>query len=412
MEEKIIYSKFSSERNQEYAIRTDIVYLEGEKYVKKSPLYHAGREHIKVMQENYVILASMYGNSNIAKCKLNNKNELYMEYISGKTLSAMLEECINNGQMKSFYDLLDKYVDFVKKTSHEQEALSNAGSEDFRSPKRISNIDLLFDNIIVRNGKFVIIDYEWLVPAIGYKNILYRAVELFFVRSQLDDFENIKNGIFKKYGISLADKNYEDMDKVLFSRVFNNASCRYQKQIISTFINHSMYDTVTIFAYQEDGYTCDNAIFLQAKKISEDEIYVHIDLPKQGIKSRFRFDPLEGSYCKFELLGIETDTDEYSFMAYNANFSQNNKYLFLTVDPIMEFVGSFEKATYFNIRYKLTVMDFDKAVRELQNTLEYAAKCAEYADGLLKKIQAIEQSRGYRALEKFRAIKSKVITQT
>lgn len=51
----------------------------------------------------------------------------------------------------------------------------------------------------------------------------------------------------------------------------------------------------------------------------------------------------------------------------------------------MEFVGSFEKATYFNIRYKLTVMDFDKAVRELQNTLEYAAECAEYADGLLKK---------------------------
>lgn len=409
MQEKIIYSKFASERKPEYAIRTDIVVQDKEKYVKKSPLYAAGREHIQAMQENYSILANIYGNSHIAKCKLNNENELYMEYIAGKTLSAILEECIKNRQVEKFWNLLDRYVNFIKEMSHEQKALSSIGVENFRSCKRISNIDMLFDNIIVRNGEFVIIDYEWLIPEAGYKNILYRAVELFFARSRLCDYENTKNEIFKKYGISLAEEKYEAMDKVLFSKVFNNASCRYQKQIISTFINNDMCDKATLFVYQNREYAYEDAIFMQAQNIGGDEYCISIDLHKYDIRSRFRLDPLEGSYCYFEILGIETDAQEYSACAYNASFREGNKYLFLTADPIMEFLGDFEKAAYFNIRYKLTIIDFDKAIQELKNSIIREQNSLASADALSKKIQAIEQSRGYKSLEKLRLLKRKII---
>ena len=116
MKEKCIYTKFAPERNKQFAVQTSIVVCDGIKYVKKTAMYSEAEQHIKAMVENCNILTDIYGKDCVAQCIHSTSSEMYMEYVSGETLSVILENLLSEKQYDEFYDLINKYVLFIKKS--------------------------------------------------------------------------------------------------------------------------------------------------------------------------------------------------------------------------------------------------------------------------------------------------------
>lgn len=120
------------------------------------------------------------------------------------------------------------------------------------------------------------------------------------------------------------------------------------------------------------------------------------DLCKEG---KFRFDPLEGRYCKIELINVVTDGDNCRLRQSNALYTDGNLHYFCTTDPIFEFEGDFIKATYIEFEYRIIKFTFKELFRLLKATkLENS--------NLYQELSAIKLSRGYKYLEKMRKIKN------
>lgn len=222
------FANFTNSRKNRFAVCTTIYEKNEKKYVCKRPLYSSGERHIRAIEENYRILTNIYGKKRVAKCFLKHHDTLIMEFINGKTLSSLLYEYFESNDMNSFYSLMNANIEFVKIMFEENDNYDNKIDEhSFYSVQRKINIDLLFDNIIVKDGEFIIIDYEWMIPRAKYDFIVYRAIKLFIERYNLKAslYHNLNN----KY-ISNFDECRE-FDKNFLQIVLNKGLNAYQKDI-------------------------------------------------------------------------------------------------------------------------------------------------------------------------------------
>ena len=160
-----VYSKYSNDRAPEFSVRTDI-FQNGDKYsVKKTACTTAAVAHVTNMASKAEALETAYAGTGllINRCKLNDGAEF--EYLEGITLEEILDECIKKNKKEEFLSLISRYRKII-----EQGALAE-----------VSDYDLIFQNIMVKDDDWTVIDYEWTfdkkVPA---KLLWNRALYCYF----------------------------------------------------------------------------------------------------------------------------------------------------------------------------------------------------------------------------------------
>ena len=188
--EKLIFSKYSDSRDNEYKIRTSILIdKRGNKKVEKIPLNKKSINHIEKIYNNYAILKSQYENSDfhLETCrKLDNKIEF--DYIEGKTFVEILNEEFDKNGLEAVIERIKELKEKLYKLSNNEKfEISEEFKKVFGSVKldenkkciKPANIDFIGTNLIYSNGKFHIIDYEWVfnfyipIDYIVYRTIFY-----------------------------------------------------------------------------------------------------------------------------------------------------------------------------------------------------------------------------------------------
>lgn len=236
MKGKIIYTKYSDERKKEYAVQTTIVITEFGKIVKKKAIFSEGKSHIKRMAENCQILTAIYGKEHVAQCLDYSDEEVCMEYVEGELLSKVLERFLTRHEYDDYEYMLGRYIAFLKKSCIDDKSEYVFEENDLLSTDRLSNIDMIFDNIILRDNEFVIIDYEWLVPKIDYKIVLYRVLSLFYLRAKnRQDIKrmNEKYELFKR-------GDYEKINEKFVADVMDEILSKYKKEVWQPSIVNSL----------------------------------------------------------------------------------------------------------------------------------------------------------------------------
>ena len=112
------------------------------------------------------MLGEQYKLADVAvnRCTLTDKGAEF-EFLKGETLEDILDEHLAKDDLTGFVGEIQKYADKL-------EQLVNQGA---------NNIDLIFSNIILIDGKWNVIDYEWTFEAeVPLKFILHRAIVLYF----------------------------------------------------------------------------------------------------------------------------------------------------------------------------------------------------------------------------------------
>jgi len=172
---EVKYAKYSNDRADAFKIKTFLTEREmggrTVRQIEKHPLQNEAEEHIRQIGHAYEQLLKRFsgGKLQVNRCKLNedsifNENDTFvgLEYLEGKTLEELLDECLERDDTYKFHVLFREYVERI--SYHEEMA--------------ITDYDLIFSNILISaDGQWHIIDYEWTFDrAVETKEIAFRAI--------------------------------------------------------------------------------------------------------------------------------------------------------------------------------------------------------------------------------------------
>lgn len=151
----VSYARFSNDRAERYAVCTQIrkrtdgqeTFLGADSLeVRKVPLTEKAQAHIKRMKETYDKLRTDYAGSGleINHCSIDG-TEAVFDYVPGRTLEELLDDCLDKKEEEAFDRLFDRYCALVR----------------YPKTPSVYNCDLIFSNIIVSGERWHLIDYEW-----------------------------------------------------------------------------------------------------------------------------------------------------------------------------------------------------------------------------------------------------------
>lgn len=176
-DEELLFLKYSVERDEKYRIRTEIVRKsDGTKVVRKVPYDESAAAHVKQIKEWEKVLGEEYASVGVKVncCTLTEKGAEF-EFLKGRTLEDKLDEYLEKDDFAGFVQELKKYAVMV-------EQMTSA---------KAANIDLIFSNIILVDGQWNVIDYEWTFEAdIPVKFIIHRAIVLYCNRKKQNSLQS------------------------------------------------------------------------------------------------------------------------------------------------------------------------------------------------------------------------------
>lgn len=221
-------------RNPKYQLRTEIHRAPSPSglVVKKIARTPAARQHLHAMVENCKIFSEIYGAEHVAQMKLVTDDVAEMEFIDGITFENYLCRALETEGPEVFVDVLKFYFVNILRGDNDDKNFPDAVI-DFHAPNRRHEYDLTFRNIVIRDGNFVLFDYEFLLPTLPKKFVAWRAFKYFY--------GNCTN-LCQSYGIDLDKligtlelspemlKEYQNQETAFWYAISDPCDERYKKK--------------------------------------------------------------------------------------------------------------------------------------------------------------------------------------
>lgn len=218
---RVIFTKYSNDRNTDYNIRTDIMEDEnGNRFVYKSGVSDGGKRHIKNMYEASASLQKLFSDSifEINKCEQEDES-LLLEYVSGKTLESILDGYLESKNHDAFAMLIKKYAQEMKKIAKEKFVPCEEYYRVF-GPSAVDavdcgaimpcDIDMIFPNINIVDERWIVLDYEWVFNfPVPVDFVLFRSIYYY-----LPNREKLLEGIDLYELVGINNKIYDVYKKM------------------------------------------------------------------------------------------------------------------------------------------------------------------------------------------------------
>lgn len=333
-EPDIIYAKYSNDRAQQYALRTEIVETSSGKVIRKIPSSKEAQEHIARMERSYQLLLGRYEGSGlkINPCRLaEDKSYVEFPFEKGRTLEELLDECLEKDDMDEFYRLFDKYYSFISYGS-------DSGAADY---------DLIFANILVDGDDWTVIDYEWTVEEqVAPEEIAFRAVYCYVLEEEKRNKLNF-DLIISKLGISARDadeyreKEFKFQKKVTGKRKsmgeIRAAIGTYAvdpRILMEQHLQEILNKRIQIYLDKGRGFSEEDSYYMP--DVYTDEYTIEAEIPFDGNVCALRIDPAD-RFCivKIKELSVNGETVPVSkkTVITNGKNVKNGTYVFATKDP-------------------------------------------------------------------------------
>lgn len=342
------YAKYSNDRAQEYAIRTELRAENGEQVIKKYALSDEAKEHLCGMAAACQNLSKRFAGSGLEvnQCRISaDETEAEFEYIPGITLEEILDSFLERDDLDSFYTLLDEYVKRI------------SWGEDWP----VADYDLIFANLLIGlpEGKsmadaetvkalpWTVIDYEWTFgKSMGAKEIAYRALycyilenkkrkklDLSFMARRLGMTKQEEEGCktremdFQKF-VTGQHKSMGEMREAIGSRVME------PEKWLHKYTDSEKEERVQVYMDRGKGYSEEDSFFI--KDAYDGEHMLHITLKIDKDVQTLRIDPaMDCCAVKIRKLlwnGEEMGTGRRDIVT-NGRRLGNGSYVFATNDP-------------------------------------------------------------------------------
>ncbi len=375
---KPIYSKHSNERADEYRIRTDIERNGyGERFVVKYPYDGAANAHVKSMMKSYELQQKLFANTRFRPnvCRPVNsiqtsESGMEFEYLTGETMETKLDRLYDQGKQEELVTDIMEFAECVKNIPGSVDFYLTEGFTQFfgdvtlpgeQKCNKISNLDLIFSNILI-NTEWNVIDYEWTFEfPIPTKFILYRAMFYYFTAEKEELLK--KFSIYEKLGISDAEQT-----------IFRSMEQHFQQKIIGERLSLvGMYslmgrnaekltklkrfgdllprkDRVKVYFDKGNGFSEENTCFYSASVDEDDRVTLEFT-PEPEVQS-VRIDPTAYP-CMIRLHDFGMDEVSVNGMVF-----PEHTILYHTDDPQM-ILENIPRGKQVRVEYTITALRSD-----------------------------------------------------
>lgn len=242
-EQQVLYAKYNRTRRDEFQIKTAIYRQSGNTYVDKAALMLTGRAHIESFVDKYEKIRDMNPGIRVLKPEVKKNGMTYpflrgesMAEALGKTLAAEGEAAF----LKAVFEGLDKI--FTVRPEYETTFSVTPGFEEVfcahldgsgtaavlfsgEQAYTVSNVDGLFENMMLTEDGVYCLDYEWVfafpipVGFLKYRNLSYLHQKY---KSQLQ--EDALEAFLKCFGIRREQRELYDRMETSFQEYVHGAA--------------------------------------------------------------------------------------------------------------------------------------------------------------------------------------------
>lgn len=194
---QIKFVKYNKTRRECFQTKTSILEEDGTRYVEKAALTMEGAPHIWSFASNYGLLAKQHRGLKFVKPEISmDRLSARFPYLTGDTIAERLGQEIRGGRapvdailesMKYLFDVPLEYTQPFHVTPEFTEVFGEAQWIGNRENKVrsityiISNVDALFDNIMIMKDGLYCLDYEWVFQfPVPMDFIKYRILYYFY----------------------------------------------------------------------------------------------------------------------------------------------------------------------------------------------------------------------------------------
>jgi len=286
------YVKYSNDRAREFQIRTEICKDgQGRLAVRKYPLTEEAAEHVRRMVWAGEKLTERYAGSGLAvnRCRLSGQEKDFyaeFEYVAGRPLTELLDECLEKGDQEGFWRYFERYV----------------GRIGYGGGYPVTDFDLVFSNLLVDGERWTLIDYEWTFErAMATKELAYRAVYCYILENEKRNRLDLDR-VLKTLGITEEQaREYRERElrfqQYVEGRTTSMAALRERighklrdpKRLVQKQENYENLTRVQVYEDTGGGYTEECSRFLEQGY--EEDGHIELELEFPGNVRRMRIDP-------------------------------------------------------------------------------------------------------------------------
>lgn len=336
-EPETMYVKYSNDRAPEYALKTEILDTPRGKVVRKTAMDEEAVEHLRRLPRFYQLLKERYAGSGLTvnECVLDEKGRsAEFPFEEGDTLEKCLDECLNRKDMEGFYRLFDQYYTYIS----------------YGEEKAVADWDLIFANILVREDKWIIIDYEWtLEKQVSSKEIAFRALYCYVLaeekrnRLDLDALMN-RIGLGQQEAEELRERERSFQKRVTGKRKAMGElradigyHCLDAKALADRHLSQILEKRIQIYPDRGKGFCEGESYYLPDVYVDDTHLEAAISL--DGNVHRLRIDPADRCCLvkieALELNGMQIPLDKKHILTNGRSITAGS-FCFATTDPNME----------------------------------------------------------------------------
>lgn len=336
------YARFSNDRAPEYGIFTTIENTATGKIVRKHPLSEASFEHIRNLGKYYKKLSERYAGSKLGinRCNIleaGNRISADFEYVEGMELSRIFDRLLKNDDLEGFYKLFDKYVTLI----------------GYNDNADISDLDVVFSNILVNGDDWTLIDYEWCKEgSTPVKETAYRALYCYLLEDKNREKIN-QDLILDRLVLSREAAEEIKNDEVIFQKRVTGRNlslgelrerlgikCVNPIPLVGKIKDNSSIYKVMIYPGKGEGEFSEETAY-ECKDAYVDETVARVTASVAVENSIMRVDPLDAP-CLVTIrdakLGEEDfPVDSKKYVLSNGVRIGKNNFVFTTADPNLYF---------------------------------------------------------------------------
>lgn len=420
---RILFTKYSNERDAQFAIRTDIWEEYGVKGVSKQACYPQGQKHIESIYHTFQELEKLFRNTKIQvnQCKLESK-EVIFEYVTGDTLQTILDNLLKAGKKDKFKAILKEYIDLIKTRANKkftvtkefQRVFGDIEILDEFSSASVTDIDMVFGNVIVQDDKWTLIDYEWtFFFPIPIQFVIYRLLH-YYEKSNAFRNQISAWNLYAEVGIGKKEQE-----------IFQSMEENFQKYIVGDYVPlRTLYPRISpgavAFVKLLENQMPEEKmqVFLSKDGICREEESYYFPMNQGSVKTELaleanisfiRLDPGDrmGSVI---IKKLEWESGEECLIRTNGIQKSDREWIFITEDPqiyietvpdnagklVVDLVKNFDLKNF----AKEIAEEKEKNIRQEQQILELLNQLKEKE----RLIQNMENTKVWQTYKKYKKI--------
>lgn len=350
MEEQTIFVKYSNDRAEEFALRTDIVKKISGYEVRKIPVSAKARAHVQKMKYWEERLAPVYARQQLGvnRCEII-EDAACFEYLEGRTLEEHLDRLRSQREYAALAAEIVKFQLLVAETLRPEFVpfeKSRRFVEMFGDPTfvrayegaPVNNLDWIFGNLMETEDGLCMIDYEWTFEVqVPVQYLVWRALSLY-----LHSREDVKGlGLMAQVGISEQEEAVFTEMEHHFQLWLLQGTVTIGEQYLATagrtiglaeMVETAKKDRVQVYVDRGSGYSEAESFWVEAIPDKRGVIHLEVMLPErvQGV----RLDPAECP-CLVKVKQMRGELEgTYSLQyVHNGRELEEQGILYTTSDP-------------------------------------------------------------------------------